>query len=318
MASSGGHLTDMEDLAPRLVPPGWRREWLVPRSEQAEALSARGEAVHLMRPTGPRDWRSTIANTGAVRRALAAVDPVAIVSTGAAVALPAFVLGRLRGVELHYIECSARTEGPSLTGRMVARIPGTRLYTQWPQWSDGRWRASGGVFDSFEAIRRSEPRPVRRMVVTLGTQAGYGFRRLVARLASVVPPSVDVLWQVGSTDTGGLGLTVRDRVPPDELAAAMAEADVVVAHSGVGSALTALKSGRRPILVPRRHSFGEHVDDHQIQIGSTLAERRMAALVDASELTWADIEESAAWHVVARPGAPLVLGGRLGQAVGSL
>jgi UDP-N-acetylglucosamine transferase subunit ALG13 len=97
----------------------------------------------------------------------------------------------------------------------------------------------------------------------------------------------------------------------------MAVADVVVAHSGVGSALTALKSGHRPILVPRRQSFGEHVDDHQIQIGTALAERRMATLVDASDLTWADVEESAAWDVVVRPGVPLLLGGRLGRAVGS-
>jgi UDP-N-acetylglucosamine--N-acetylmuramyl-(pentapeptide) pyrophosphoryl-undecaprenol N-acetylglucosamine transferase len=314
VASSGGHLAELEALAPRLAPPGWERAWLAPSGEQADALLARGETVHLLRPTGPRDWRSTLANMGPVRRALAAVRPTAMVSTGAAVAVPAFALGRLLGVELHYIESAARTDGPSVTGQLVARVPGARMYTQWSRWSDECWAATGSVFDPFDTYRLPEPRPVLRLVVTLGTQARYGFRRLVEQLVSVIPPAVEVLWQVGATDTSGLDLEAQSTVPPLELAEAMSEADVIVAHAGVGSSLLALEAGRRPLLVPRRKAFREHVDDHQSLIGAAIARRRLAAVVEADRLTWADIEESAHWEVQTRPASRLALGGQLGGA----
>ena len=51
------------------------------------------------------------------------------------------------------------------------------------------------------------------------------------------------------------------RSRPTSWRAATAAADVVISHAGVGSALTALRCGKRPILVPREAARGEHVDD---------------------------------------------------------
>ncbi len=57
----------------------------------------------------------------------------------------------------------------------------------------------------------------------------------------------------------------------DELTAAMRAADVVVCHGGVGSLMTALSLGIRPVAIPRLHDHGEHVDDHQLEISAELA-----------------------------------------------
>lgn len=43
-------------------------------------------------------------------------------------------------------------------------------------------------------------------------------------------------------------------------------ADLVIGHAGAGATLLCLNLGQRPILVPRRKEFGEHVDDHQLQL----------------------------------------------------
>jgi hypothetical protein len=40
----------------------------------------------------------------------------------------------------------------------------------------------------------------------------------------------------------------------------------------VGSILTARRAGHVPIVVPRRHSEGEHVDDHQLELTGALAD----------------------------------------------
>ena len=55
------------------------------------------------------------------------------------------------------------------------------------------------------------------------------------------------------------------------------EARAVVMHAGVGSVMISLANGKRPIVMARRAEFGEHVDDHQVELA-----RRMEAngLVD--------------------------------------
>ena len=43
-------------------------------------------------------------------------------------------------------------------------------------------------------------------------------------------------------------------------------------HAGAGIISAALAAGRKPIVVPRRAALGEHVDDHQHQLASKLAD----------------------------------------------
>ena len=70
-----------------------------------------------------------------------------------------------------------------------------------------------------------------------------------------------------------------------ELEAAMAEADVVVAHAGTGTALTAFELGRCPVLVPRRARHAEHVDDHQVGAAAALAARSLVLYAEVEDLT---------------------------------
>jgi UDP-N-acetylglucosamine transferase subunit ALG13 len=51
----------------------------------------------------------------------------------------------------------------------------------------------------------------------------------------------------------------------------MREATIVITHAGVATIVDAVRAGHRPIVIPRRQHFHEHVDDHQLQIVSALA-----------------------------------------------
>jgi UDP-N-acetylglucosamine:LPS N-acetylglucosamine transferase len=57
--------------------------------------------------------------------------PDAILSTGAALAVPFFLVGRLHGSRLVYVESLTRTRGLSLSGRMVYRLADA-FFVQWP------------------------------------------------------------------------------------------------------------------------------------------------------------------------------------------
>jgi UDP-N-acetylglucosamine transferase subunit ALG13 len=72
----------------------------------------------------------------------------------------------------------------------------------------------------------------------------------------------------------------------------------------VGTALAAFEVGSCPLLVPRRFSLGEHVDDHQIQIAEELGRRGLCVTVDADALTLDNLLEAAGRRVRRAAQAP--------------
>jgi UDP-N-acetylglucosamine--N-acetylmuramyl-(pentapeptide) pyrophosphoryl-undecaprenol N-acetylglucosamine transferase len=304
VASTGGHLKQLHRLHRRLTGIDGPFRWATFDHAQSRSLLD-GETVDLVHFVGGRDPRNVLRNFPAANRILRRHDIDTIVSTGAAIALPFFAIGRARGIRCHYIESAARSDGPSKTGSMISRIPGVCLYSQYPAWADDRWEYRGAVFDSFVPAPGVPERPpqVRRVVVSLGTFR-RSFERLVRRLRSILPPDVEVLWQTGETDVSSLGIDGHREIPERDLTRAIREADVLVSHAGVGTAVTALEVGKCPILVPRRFAHGEHVDDHQTQIAGELGHRGLALSVEADELSFEHLVSAASAAVVTLPVDP--------------
>jgi UDP-N-acetylglucosamine transferase subunit ALG13 len=307
VCSLGGHLDELVRLAPRIQPPGTPLHWVTFDSAQSRERLA-GQDVHHIAPIEPKDLAGALRALPAAHRLLGRLRPSRVITTGAAVAVPYGLAARLRGVGFHYIETCGRVDGPSLAGRMVARLPGARTYTQQERWSGRRWAYRGSVLDGYRPAAESAPIPaggLRRVVVTFGTQRGFGFHRAAARLAALLPEitaaDADVLWQTGATDVSALGVHGRDLVPPAELTAAVRDADLVIAHAGVGSALLALDAGRIPVLLPRRRAHAEHTDDHQTQIATDLDTRSLAVSRDPDTLSTTDLLLAAAMRALPLP-----------------
>jgi UDP-N-acetylglucosamine--N-acetylmuramyl-(pentapeptide) pyrophosphoryl-undecaprenol N-acetylglucosamine transferase len=326
VASTGGHLEQLYRLRQRFQPALGDVEWATFDTGQSRHLLAE-ETVHYVPFVKPKDASGTLRSGAAALRLLGQGRFSRVMSTGAAVALP--FLGRARSIGLaaHYIESAARSDGPSLTGRLVAKVPGVRLYGQYPVWTHGRWQFRGAVFDGFEA---GPPRPtpaggLSRVVVTFGTQRDFGFRRAAEQLVQVLPeicaPDAEVLWQTGATDMSGLGVQAVEAVPAADLEAAVGAADLVISHAGVGTSLLSLELGRCPVLLPRRHAHGEHTDDHQRLIAAELQARRLAVEADAGSVSADQLLGAAAMTAsrVAHPPAFLLqpdLGRRLASSAG--
>ncbi len=49
------------------------------------------------------------------------------------------------------------------------------------------------------------------------------------------------------------------------------EAQIVITHGGVGSIMGGLMKGKKVIAISRLAKFGEHVDDHQLEVTTKLA-----------------------------------------------
>lgn len=58
-----------------------------------------------------------------------------------------------------------------------------------------------------------------------------------------------------------------------EMIKLVTEARIVITHGGPSSFIMPLQIGKHPIVVPRRHEFNEHVNDHQVKFVKTVADR---------------------------------------------
>ena len=289
MSQQGGHLMEMLELTARMPAAAAGIDWVTFDTPQARSLLA-GRSVAYIRPVFPRDLRATAVNAVDAMRRVRAARYRHVVASGN-VALSFLPVAAARGIGAHLVESVTRVGEPSLTGRLIAFVPGVRRYTQWPASAREGWRFTGSVFDGFASAQQVD-RPIRRVVVSLGMNP-YPFRRLLEHLVALLPPSADVLWQTGTTDASGLGIAARPAVPAAELRAAMADADVVVAHAGVGSALLALECGKVPVLVPRAAALGEQVDDHQFVLTERLARAGLAVATPVDALRLEHLERSA-------------------------
>jgi UDP-N-acetylglucosamine transferase subunit ALG13 len=65
----------------------------------------------------------------------------------------------------------------------------------------------------------------------------------------------------------------------EEVVNTMIKADSVVCHAGVGTIMTALQAGHTPTVIPRQARYGEHVDNHQLDIATRFAERGLIRCV---------------------------------------
>jgi UDP-N-acetylglucosamine--N-acetylmuramyl-(pentapeptide) pyrophosphoryl-undecaprenol N-acetylglucosamine transferase len=299
VASSGGHLIELLELSGRIPECTDESLWVTYDSAEARSLLAHRNSVLVRRATS-RDFSAMPAHALSALDLFRRYSISQVFSTGAGVAVPFFGVGRARNVECNYIESATRTEGPSLTGRVIQRIPGVKLFTQHTLWAESPWKYAGSVFDGFERVQ-AEPHALGKVTVTVGSSTTFGFRRMIQALSKVIPEGIEVLWQSGCTDVAGLGIRGISSLSPSDLAESLAAADVVVAHAGVGTALTALSAGRLPVLIPRLRNYGEHVDDHQQQVASDLAQRGLAIVRDADELCYADLVEAASFTVARRP-----------------
>jgi UDP-N-acetylglucosamine--N-acetylmuramyl-(pentapeptide) pyrophosphoryl-undecaprenol N-acetylglucosamine transferase len=112
--------------------------------------------------------------------------------------------------------------------------------------------------------------------VTLGTHEQPFARAL--DLVAELEFEAEVLIQYGTTPARSDLSNVRwvDYLEWAALTETMRRAEVVVSHAGVGSTVTAIRAGKKPVVVPRLARFGEHVDDHQLQLAERFAQRDLA------------------------------------------
>ena len=118
--------------------------------------------------------------------------------------------------------------------------------------------------------------------VSVGTNEAR-FDRLLQAVAELQLDEELVVQHGHSARIEQPGAELVDFLSFEQMVATIRRARVVVTHAGVGSVMVSLANGKCPVVVPRLKSFGEAVDDHQLQLGRRFAAAGLVTLVEAPD-----------------------------------
>jgi UDP-N-acetylglucosamine--N-acetylmuramyl-(pentapeptide) pyrophosphoryl-undecaprenol N-acetylglucosamine transferase len=259
----------------RVVPArGWRLERLVvePMKGGGARRAVRGALVAA---------RATLHALALVRR----LRPRVVLSVGGYASGPAALAAALLGVPVAILEPNSE---PGLANRLLAPIA-RRAYLAW---DEAAWAFRGATIRSFGvplrpgfAPRAYVPRDVPRLLVMGGSQGASVLNERVPEAIGMLTRrgarAVEVVHQAGAgrdaavrdayARAGVFGVTVVPFI--DDVAQAIADADLVVARAGAGTLAEITAVGRPTLLVPFPHA----ADDHQARNAEALARAGAAA-----------------------------------------
>ena len=128
------------------------------------------------------------------------------------------------------------------------------------------------------------------VLVMLGTQ-NNSFHRLLEEIEKCIDNGIineEVIVQAGGTKYNSDKMLVLNLITNEELTKYIDRASYVICHGGVGSIVSSIKAGKKVIAVPRYEKYGEHVNDHQVQIVETFTEQGfIKGIKEVSELSQA-------------------------------
>lgn len=104
--------------------------------------------------------------------------------------------------------------------------------------------------------------------VTLGSQK-FQFDRLLKEIDRLIENNEineEVFAQIGYSNYIPKNYSYKNFFDREEFNDTMSSCSKVITHGGTGAIIGALKRNKKVIAVPRLKKYGEHVDDHQLDI----------------------------------------------------
>lgn len=99
----------------------------------------------------------------------------------------------------------------------------------------------------------------------VGTQK-FKFDRMLKLLDEYAKEHRKIFAQTGSSDYVPKYYEHKAFLDKESFEKCINGAELVITHGGVGTILSALKAEKPVIVIPRLSKYGEHIDDHQLEI----------------------------------------------------
>ena len=126
----------------------------------------------------------------------------------------------------------------------------------------------------MEIIEKENRRTDEMIFVTVGTHE-QPFNRLVEYMDKwAAEHDEEVVIQSGFSTYEPTKASWKKLFPYEEMVKMVDKARIVITHGGPSSFIMPLQIGKIPVVVPRKHQFDEHVNDHQVDFCEAVAKRQ--------------------------------------------
>jgi len=269
LSSSGGHFPTLLYVARRFKA---NEKSVVVTYESSDTQTEALEfSIHYFPYVKSRRIIPLIKMSPAIFKIIKANEFNYVASTGAGIAIIGYLLARLEKIPFYYVEDFNRQFSLSLTARILKRIGLKKIFVQSPSLANSSNMYLENPINSY--VVRASNQPIQRekseIFVALGTIKGFTFTRAIDLVLSIVEDSDEINWQIGNagySDISSLPGTVHRDLERDHFHGLIKNADIVICHGGNGIIGESLAAGKIPVVIPRRKSFGEHIDDHQVEL----------------------------------------------------
>ncbi|MFH0921487.1 MAG: glycosyltransferase [Fibrobacterota bacterium] len=113
-----------------------------------------------------------------------------------------------------------------------------------------------------------------------------GFDRLLREADALAPEwGEEVIAQTGRSLYAPRNMKAVAWLGYEEALRHIQQARFIIAHAGIGTIINAKKFGTPLVLVPRRKEFGEHTNDHQLEIVQALQQEQRPGIFTAEPLS---------------------------------
>ncbi len=110
------------------------------------------------------------------------------------------------------------------------------------------------------------------------------FLRLIEGIVRVAPELPHpVVIQHGHTPAGDCPCLFVPFMSMDDFIQHVHRSELLIMHAGAGSLINAIEAGKIPVVMPRRALYGEHVNDHQIELARAMAETDRVIMANGPE-----------------------------------
>lgn len=126
--------------------------------------------------------------------------------------------------------------------------------------------------------------------ITLGTQS-FNFSRLLRVVETAINNGIlkgKVIAQIGDNKFKSEQIQCIPFLDKKTFNKYMEDAEFIISHAGTGSIITALKKKKKVVVAPRLKKYGEHIDDHQLEILEAFAKLNLIIPLDKD---LSDLEE---------------------------
>lgn len=156
--------------------------------------------------------------------------------------------------------------------------------------------------------------------VTVGSQK-FPFDRLLRKVDELLQTGVireEVVAQTGAGSYRPRYFDSRPFYDKEDFEALLDRCGMVITHGGAGTIASAIRRRKKVIVVPRLARYGEHVDDHQLQLMEALGKEGYLCPCPEVDLLAQALEEARARAYREYPSNTVVFAASVAEYIDSL